>query len=68
MEEKETLETALEDTKAQLQAASKPISSTNTSEEEVIAERERLNQTVTVLQEEKLQLKEQNAAMVSICS
>ncbi|XP_071524635.1 golgin subfamily A member 2-like [Panulirus ornatus] len=64
MIEKETLETALEDTKAQLQTALQP-SSTAMNEKEVIAERERLNQTVTALQEEKLQLKEQNAAMTN---
>ncbi|KAK8722182.1 hypothetical protein OTU49_012314, partial [Cherax quadricarinatus] len=61
--EKEELSAALEDTKDKLEAASTPSPSPDFNRDEMVAEKEHLKQTVTTLQDEILQLKEQNAAM-----
>ncbi|XP_053651622.2 golgin subfamily A member 2 isoform X2 [Cherax quadricarinatus] len=63
--EKEELSAALEDTKDKLEAASTPSPSPDFNRDEMVAEKEHLKQTVTTLQDEILQLKEQNAAMTN---
>ncbi|XP_045623020.2 golgin subfamily A member 2 isoform X2 [Procambarus clarkii] len=65
MMEKEALAVALEETKAELEAVSQPSPSPSFNHAEMAAESERLDQSVTTLQEEKLQLKEQNAALIN---